>query len=377
MNILISGGAGFIGSHLALRLKAKNYNVTVLDNLSEQVHGKDHQSLLYNSVKDAVRCIIGDVTNNEDWIRALENQDMIVHLAAETGTGQSMYQINQYIETNIGGTAKLLDILTNQDHHIQKVIIASSRAIYGEGKYKCQDHGVVYPEARSLELMKNGDFTCKCPFCRQTVKPLPTDESSKIHPTSVYGITKSTQEQLVLAVCKSIGIPAVALRYQNVFGPGQSLLNPYTGILSIFSNQIRNNEQINIFEDGCEGRDFVYINDAVNATILAMEKDTADFESLNVGTGVLNSVEKVAGALVKCLKRNPGVKVTGNFRMGDIRHNYADLTKIKNLLGYSPSVDFEQGAERFVEWVMQQDHHESKLIQSLKEMKEKGLFYGK
>jgi dTDP-L-rhamnose 4-epimerase len=155
------------------------------------------------------------------------------------------------------------------------------------------------------------------------------------------------------------------------------LLNPYTGILSIFSNQIRNNEQINVFEDGCEGRDFVYIDDAVNATILAMEKDSADFESLNVGTGVLNSVETVAESLVKCLKRNPGVKVTGNFRMGDIRHNYADLTKIENLLGYSPSVDFEEGVKRFVEWVMQQEHHESKLIQSLNEMKEKGLFYGK
>ena len=258
--VLISGGAGFIGSNLALALVKKGYQVRVLDNLSPQVHGNNARetSPLYQSIFDKVDFIKGTVTSRKDWREALEGQDAVIHLAAETGTGQSMYEIKKYCDVNIFGTSQLVDILTNKKHSIQKIIVASSRAIYGEGKYKCQNHGIVYPEARTDEAMQKGDFNCKCPICNSDVDLMATSEDSKIHPTSIYGITKQCQEQLVLTVGRAIGIPAMALRYQNVYGPGLSLKNPYTGILSIFSTQIKNNNNINIFEDGKESRDFVY-----------------------------------------------------------------------------------------------------------------------
>jgi dTDP-L-rhamnose 4-epimerase len=283
-NILITGGAGFIGSNLALKLTAKGYIVRVIDSLSQQIHGKKPKvnSPLYLSIKEHVEFYKLDVTNKKELKYALQGQDAVIHLAAETGTGQSMYEIKKYCNVNIGGTALLLDILANNNHSIQKIIIASSRAIYGEGKYECPEHGIVYPDARRDIDLKTGDFDCKCPICGSHVKLLPTSEDSKIHPTSVYGITKQNQEQMVLSVGKYIGIPVVAFRYQNVYGPGQRLYNPYTGILSIFSTQIRKGNNINIFEDGEESRDFVYIDDVVGATILGLEKDEANYEVYNV-----------------------------------------------------------------------------------------------
>jgi dTDP-L-rhamnose 4-epimerase len=286
--ILITGGAGFIGSHIALKLLDKGYSVTVLDNLNSQIHGKDPESTspLYRSIKDKVQFIHGSVTDKSDWVRALDGQEAIIHLAAETGTGQSMYEIERYSSVNIGGTALMLDILTNTEHCVKKVIVASSRAIYGEGRYKCDIHGEVFPESRKDEDMARGDFECKCPVCGAEVVLMSTTEESKIHPTSVYGISKHTQEQLVMTVCPTIGIAPVAFRYQNVYGAGQSLSNPYTGILSIFSTRIKNGNGINVFEDGHETRDFVYIDDVVDATIAALESSSADGEIFNVGTGV-------------------------------------------------------------------------------------------
>ena len=275
-NILITGGAGFIGSNLALKLVEKGYVVTVLDNLSEQIHGKNSE--LLNTIIDQVHFIKGDVRNAEDWMKALKNQEVVVHLAAETGTGQSMYEVQKYTEVNINGTAIFLDYLVNEKHSIQKVVIASSRAIYGEGKYNCEEHGIIYPNERKENDLLKGEFEPKCPVCNTDLMVLLTDENSKIHPSSVYGITKQNQEQMVLNVCQSINIPAVAFRYQNVYGPGQSLKNPYTGILSIFSTQIKNGNDLNIFEDGLESRDFVFIDDVVNATILGIEKEEADLK---------------------------------------------------------------------------------------------------
>ena len=217
--ILITGGAGFIGSHIALKLLDKGYSVTVLDNLNSQIHGKDPESTspLYRSIKDKVQFIHGSVTDKSDWVRALDGQEAIIHLAAETGTGQSMYEIERYSSVNIGGTALMLDILTNTEHCVKKVIVASSRAIYGEGRYKCDIHGEVFPESRKDEDMARGDFECKCPVCGAEVVLMSTTEESKIHPTSVYGISKHTQEQLVMTVCPTIGIAPVAFRYQNVW----------------------------------------------------------------------------------------------------------------------------------------------------------------
>jgi len=374
--ILITGGAGFIGSNVALKLLEKGYSVTVFDNLNPQIHGNDPEntSPLYRSIKDKVQFIYGSVTDRADWIRALDGQEAIIHLAAETGTGQSMYEIERYSSVNIGGTALMLDILTNTEHSVKKVIVASSRAIYGEGRYKCQEHGEVFPESRTDEDMAGGDFECKCPVCGAEVILMSTTEESKIHPTSVYGISKQTQEQLVMTVCPTIGIAPVAFRYQNVYGAGQSLSNPYTGILSIFSTRIKNGNGINIFEDGRETRDFVYIEDVVDATIAALETTLADEEIFNVGTGVPTDVSTVAHTLVKCYGLEVPVTVSGNYRLGDIRHNYADITKARTLLGFEPVYDFEKGIRKFSAWVDRQQVMEDKYEDSISEMKAKGLY---
>ncbi|MBO9641234.1 MAG: NAD-dependent epimerase/dehydratase family protein, partial [Siphonobacter aquaeclarae] len=288
--ILITGGAGFIGSRLSIRLINKGYTVTVLDNLSEQIHGEDPEttSELFQSIRDKVTFINGSVVDKDCLRNAIEGQDAIVHLAAETGTGQSMYAIDKYVEVNIGGTAKLLDILTNQEHQVKKVVVASSRAIYGEGKYVDSDGKVYYPSQRNQEDMDTGYFELKAG--ENALFPVATDEESRIHPSSLYGISKYNQEQMIMTLCPAIGVHPVALRYQNVYGPGQSLRNPYTGILSIFSTKIRNGNDIVIFEDGKESRDFVYIDDIVSATVSALEMDEANGQVYNVGTGVPTDV---------------------------------------------------------------------------------------
>lgn len=371
-NILITGGAGFIGSNLALKLVEKGHQVTVLDNLSEQIHGKN--SDLLNTIIDKVHFIPGDVRNADDWVKALKDQQVVVHLAAETGTGQSMYEVKKYTDVNITGTAIFLDYLVNGEHSVEKVIIASSRAIYGEGKYRCEAHGIIYPDERLEEDLLKGEFEPKCPICHQDLQLQATDEQSRIHPSSVYGITKQNQEQMVMNVCKSIGIPAVAFRYQNVYGPGQSLKNPYTGILSIFSTQIKNGNNINIFEDGLESRDFVYIDDVVKATVLGIEKEEANYEVFNVGYGKGTTVTEVAHTLKKRYQSEVNITETGNFRLGDIRHNFADLTKIQDKLGFRPDFDFQTGVAHFTEWVNQQEVQEDHYSQSIAEMKAKGLF---
>jgi dTDP-L-rhamnose 4-epimerase len=373
-NVLITGGAGFIGSNLSLKLIDKGYNITVLDNLSPQIHGENPKSTstLFKSIKDKVKFFKGTVTSREDWKQALEGQNIIVHFAAETGTGQSMYCIEKYTEVNIQGTAIMLDILANTENSVEKIVIASSRSIYGEGKYRHPEMGIVYPSHRKEADMLAGNFDLTF-VDSQKLELLATDEESKIHPSSVYGITKQNQEQMIMTVCPTLGIASVGFRYQNVYGPGQSLSNPYTGILSIFSTQIRNNNPIQIFEDGKETRDFVFIDDVVAATILGIEKSEANGQVFNVGTGVATDVLEVANSLIKAYKINVPVTITGKFRLGDIRHNYADLNKIKNLLGFEPKVYFKEGIEKFSEWVLQQEIQEDKLSISLEEMKKKGL----
>jgi dTDP-L-rhamnose 4-epimerase len=373
--ILITGGAGFIGSNLALALIKKGYTVTVLDNLSKQIHGNNPEttSELFLSIKDKVKFILGDVTNEESWKQSIADNEIIVHLAAETGTGQSMYQIYKYTDVNIGGTALMLDMLSSQSHVVKKVVVASSRAIYGEGKYKSATKGFVYPESRNVEKMTSGYFEVTIDDSDEILELEATDESSKIHPTSVYGITKQNQEQMVMTVCPSLQIAPVAFRYQNVYGPGQSLKNPYTGILSIFSTQIKNGKSINIFEDGKESRDFVYIDDVVNATIAGIENEKANGQVFNVGTGVATTVIEVAENLIKNYNIEVPVSITGNFRIGDIRHNFADISKIKNLLNFTPRISFQEGIKNFTNWVNTQEVIESRYDQSLQELKSKGL----
>lgn len=375
-NVLITGGAGFIGSHVALKLKEQGCNVTILDTLAEQIHGKnpDETSPLYNSIKDNINFIKGSVTSREDWLKAIEGQEAIIHLAAETGTGQSMYEIQKYVDVNIGGTALMLDILTNIKNTIKKVVVAESRAIYGEGKYWSEKlNKDVFPTERLDEDMKKGLFECTYPNAEH-LKLVATTEDSKIHPTSIYGITKQVQGQLVHLICPSIGIDSVSFRYQNVYGPGQSLSNPYTGILSIFSTRIKNHNEINIFEDGLESRDFVYIDDVAEATILGLMTKEAAGYAFNIGTGIATDVMTVARTLCEKYGIHVPIRISGNYRLGDIRHNYADITLARNILGFKPKWNFTDGIGEFCKWVNEQEVQEDGYEDAIEEMKRKGLY---
>lgn len=373
--ILISGGAGFIGSSLALRLIELGHSVRVLDNLSVQIHGKDAEksSSLYLLIKDKVEFIKGDVTNRSDWEKAIEGIDVIVHLAAETGTGQSMYRIEKYSHVNSDGTALMYDVLVNQPNSVKKVVLASSRAVYGEGKYEHPDLGIVYPKSRNPKDMEAGIFDL-IGDDRKILKPIPTDEDSKISPASVYAVTKFNQEQLTETVCDSIGIDYVILRYQNVYGAGQSMKNPYTGILSVFSTQIISGKKINVFEDGLPSRDFVEVSDVVEATVKSIFSEKANRSIINVGTGKPTTVVDVAEALMNAFGKRTELEISGDFRIGDIRYNVADLTKMKQLLDFEPKIDFDEGIKKYVDWAVRQQLGENLYEQSLKEMNEKGLF---
>jgi len=376
-NILITGGAGFIGSRLALRLIAHGHRVRVLDILAPQIHGDDPDaSPLYRSIAGKVDFIRGSVTSREDMLRALSGIDTVVHLAAETGTGQSMYAIRHYTDVNVAGTSLLLDLIANQPFPVRKLVVASSRAVYGEGKYACEEHGFVFPLPRSAERMERGDFDVHCPFCGVAARLVPSDEETPVRPASIYGITKLSQEQLVLVVGRSLGISALAFRYQNVYGPGQSLSNPYTGILSIFSTRIRNGSPLNIFEDGKESRDFIFIDDAIEVTTRGIETEVPMVDVFNAGSGTPTDVLTIATTLQALLGRQVDTKVTGQFRLGDIRHNFADLSKVRAVLGFEPRVAIEQGLRRFVEWVQGEEIQVDRYEESLQELKAKGLFRG-
>ncbi len=374
--VLVTGGAGFIGSRLSSRLLDAGYRVSVLDNLSPQIHGeRPSESPLLKAIVGKVDFFHGDVTSRENLLKVLPEVDVVVHLAAETGTGQSMYAIRHYADVNVGGTALLLDLIANERFPVRRLVVASSRAVYGEGKYRCPEHGVVYPKARSTDDMEQGRFEHACPRCAETLQMLPTDETSALQPSSVYGVTKLTQEQLVLSVGKALGISALAFRYQNVYGPGQSLSNPYTGILSVFSTRLRHGNPVNIFEDGKESRDFVFIDDVVEATLRGIEHpDAALIDMFNVGSGVATDVLTIANTLRAYLGGESTIAVSSQFRAGDIRHNMADLTKVSRVLGFSPRVSIDEGLRRFVAWVQGERIENDRYEESLNELREKGLF---
>jgi dTDP-L-rhamnose 4-epimerase len=373
-HVLITGGAGFIGTRLARRFVDAGHTVTVLDALIPQVHGDDPAttSPLLRSLDGVATVIHGTVTSRDDLRDALENATIVVHLAAETGTGQSMYEIDRYSEANVGGTAKLLDLLANEPNDVRRMLIASSRSIYGEGAYRTADGAVVYPSHRADADMAAGDFDVHAPG-HGDLAVIPTDENAKLHPSSVYGITKQMQESLIMTVAPTIGIEPVSLRYQNVYGPGQSLKNPYTGILSIFSTLIRQGKEINIFEDGLESRDFVYIDDVVEATFRAATHPDAAGGVFNVGSGVATTVNEVVAALFAAFGTDVPTRVSGNYRLGDIRHNIADTTRLREVLGYSPAVGFRDGVTRFVDWVLTEPVEGDSYQRSLEEMSSRNL----
>jgi len=374
MKYLITGGAGFIGSNLSLELIKKGNSVTVLDNLNSQIHGDDYEkSPSYQSIKGKVDFIKGDVRNKSDWIKSLNEVDIIIHLAAETGTGQSMYCVQKYIDVNVVGLSILYDILVSGSHSIKKLVLASSRAVYGEGKYICEKCNVVYPLQREEKKMKEGYFDVQCPRCNGSVQPIPTDESSELHPSSTYGMSKKMQEEMMIAMGRSLKIPVVVFRYQNVYGPGQSLNNPYTGILSIFSNRIRNGKIIEVYEDGNESRDFVFIDDVVEATIVGMGNNNK-YIIYNVGSGSAIKIFSIAKMLVENFNSTTEIKITGNFRIGDIRHNQADITKLIQEFNYNPKFDFQTGIRNFIDWANKQKIEKDRYQASIEELKIRGLF---
>jgi dTDP-L-rhamnose 4-epimerase len=375
MNILITGGAGFIGLHLAKALSAHGHKITVLDNLAEQIHGPNAR--FPSELEQVARCVLGDVGNRQVLAPETVGKEVIIHLAAETGTGQSMYAIQRYANVNLQGTATLLDIIVNdRPTCLRKLVVASSRAIYGEGKYRCEAHGIVYPKSRSVESMTDGQFEPECPRCGLAVHVLPTSEDTPCTPSSFYGLTKQVQEQMVLMFGAALGLDAIALRYQNVYGPGQSLSNPYTGLLAVFSNLVRQGKPLNIFEDGQESRDFVYIDDAVDATIACLLPEVRGIHALNVGSGVRTTVLEVASAVRSYFGSDVPVQITKAFRVGDIRHNAADISRLQALTGFEPKWHFTDGLNEFLKWTKTHSAKEAGFERSLVELEERGFFVG-
>jgi dTDP-L-rhamnose 4-epimerase len=375
--VLITGGAGFIGSNVARVLIKEGYEITILDNFLPQIHGDKNE--LSDDLNGKVKLIVGDVADKSILYNALKGQDAVIHYAAETGTGQSMYAVSHYTNVNIQATANLCDYIINEDHQIKNVIVASSRSIYGEGKYNSPEYGTVYPNSRTFQNVKESFEVC-CPKSgKHNLEVEATDETSKIHPSSFYGITKQVQEQMIILATQLKNINGYALRYQNVYGPGQSLKNPYTGILSIFTRLALQNEEINIFEDGLESRDFVHIQDVVAATISCLKLEKKGQHILNVGSGVPVNVLEVAQEIVSYLKSKSEIKISGAFREGDIRHNFADLTLIKEVVGFEPKWSFKDGLHSFIDWALKQNDipkDTTDYRKSLGELKEKGLLNG-
>ena len=350
--ILLTGGAGFIGSHLASALVQRGHRVRVLDVMDPQVHAASSR----RPDPPGAEMIRGDLLDDNVLPRAMEGVEVIFHQAAAVGVGQSMYEPAAYTRVNSLGTAMLMERIARAGSRVEKVIVASSMSIYGEGRYRCPACGPVAPEPRGRERLLAARWEPACPGCGGDLAPLPTDEAKPLHPTSVYGVTKRSQEETVLVMGKSYGIPAVALRYFNVYGPGQALSNPYTGVAAIFSSRLLNGKPPCLFEDGEQGRDFVHVSDIVQANLLAMERSEADFQALNVGTGIRTSVRQLVRGLIRRLapENNVAPKILGTFREGDIRHCYADITQIRARLGYEPTVLLERGFDDLAEWARTQ-----------------------
>lgn len=370
--ILVSGGAGFIGSHLVDALIEKGHEVSILDSLEKQVHGKKDCPPAYLNKK--VKFIQGFVNEYKKLEDLIGENEIIFHLAARVGIGQSMYQIKNYVESNILGLANLLDILVNSEHNIKKVIIALSNTVYGEGKSHCNKCGEIFSKLRSIDQLKRKNWELSCPKCGSRLKSLLTDENSPINPSSIYGFTKQAQETMSLMIGETYGINVSILRFFLVYGTRQALSNPYTGVCSIFSVRALYGKSPIVFEDGNQSRDFVSVIDVCQALILAMENSSANGEIFNGGTGKPITIREVAEIITQ--KIDPKLKPIYNrqFRIGDIRHCVADISKIKNTLGYSPTLAFKEEINDLIDWIKtQKDDFQKPSLKAIQELKEKGL----
>jgi len=361
--VLITGGAGFIGYHTANKLAGEGHKVRIFDNLNKQVHPVPRESL--SRLDPAVEFICGDIRDRSQLQAALEGMDAVYHFAAETGVGQSMYEIERYSDVNIQGTAVLCDCIAKGKSRLKKLILASSRAVYGEGRYKCDSCGDVYPEPRPQAQLEAGNWNPPCPHCGAAITPVPTHETSPCRPLSIYSISKEVQENLFKMVSGAYKVPVVILRYFNVFGAGQSVSNPYTGVLSIFASRLLANKGIEIYEDGLMQRDFVPIHEVVKANAKVLELDVP---------GVLAS--KTILQVAEDLKRETGssseITFSGRYRVGDIRHCYADMSKSVDFVGEISNDSFERGIRDLIAWA-QKEGKAAELDQSLAELSKHGL----
>jgi dTDP-L-rhamnose 4-epimerase len=350
LNILVTGGAGFIGSHLVDALVEQGHRVRILDSLVPQVHEGGRPQYLHPEAE----FIHGDVCDVEMVDRALDSVDAVYHKAAEVGVGQSMYEMQRYVRANTLGTSALLEAVAKRRDRIRKLVVASSMSIYGEGAYLCRECGIVYPQMRATAQLLERRWDVECPRCKATVAPAATSEDKPLFPNSVYAITKQDQEQLCLVAGRAYGVPTVALRYFNVYGPRQMLSNPYTGVCAIFSSRLLNNRRPMVFEDGEQTRDFVHISDIVQANLLALGTDRADYQAVNIGTGIATSIRQVARSLGEGLGKSLEQEIVGKYREGDIRHCVADVSRARALLGYEPRGRLENKITELLDWVRRQ-----------------------
>lgn len=358
--VLVTGGAGFIGSHIVEALLERGYDVRVLDNLDAQVH-EDGKAPAYLP-RDA-EFVRGDVRDRDTVVRAIRDCDAVLHEAASVGVGQSMYEIRAYVESNSLGAAVILDAIARERHRVRKMLVASSMSVYGEGKYRCAACArerpwaeLFAPRLRPREQLERREWEVRCPVCGGEGEPVPCDEEKPLYPTSVYAVTKRDHEELFLCVGRAYGIPTVALRYFNIYGERQSLSNPYTGVAAIFASQLLNGNAAMVFEDGRQSRDFTHVSDVAKANVLALETDAADYEPINVGTGVRTDLLTLLSLLQERLdsERKVPIEMTGKFREGDIRHCYAAISKARKLLGFEPAVPFSRGVDLLVAWAARQ-----------------------
>ena len=345
--ILVTGGAGFVGSHLVDALLAQGHEVRVYDNLTPQVHSDG----LPGYFPSGAELMQGDMRHQERVREAVRNIDVVFHLAAAVGVGQSMYEISHYMGANTQGTANLLQALLDIRCHVEKLIVASSMSIYGEGKYLCPDCGEVAPPPRPLQQLKRKTWEALCPRCGQVLQPVPTDESKPLQSTSIYALSKKDQEEMVLLFGRTYQVPVVALRYFNIYGSRQALSNPYTGVAAIFASRLMNGNPPLVFEDGMQKRDFVSVHDVVAANLLAMERAQTDGMAHSIGSGQPITICGVAAELARALGTETDPQITGKYRAGDIRHCFADISAAQKVLGYRPRVSFGEGIQELVQWL--------------------------
>jgi dTDP-L-rhamnose 4-epimerase len=348
--ILITGGAGFVGSHLADALIARGHEVRVFDNLTRQVH----ENGMPEHLAGEVNFVEGDLRDIAAIREAIRNIDVIFHFGAAVGVGQSMYEIAQYMGSNTQGTANLLQAVLDSGIKIEKLVVASSMSIYGEGKYLCGNCGEVKPSERSQQQLKEKRWEPLCPTCGSDLTPMPTDESKPFQCSSFYALSKKDQEEMVLLFGRTYGLPTIALRFFNIYGARQALSNPYTGVAAIFASRLLNGHAPLVFEDGLQMRDFVSVHDVVQANLLAIERSSADGMALNVGSGEPVNIRKVASSLARALGVEIEPEITGKFRAGDIRHCTADISAARKHLGYEPKVRFADGILELVRWLREQ-----------------------